>query len=117
QQGNAIHDLRIARVFGPAATSGNGARGIESVSGIADSERSSNGGGLLRFNFCAPRFNGGADGTTARSLRAKKLHVFAFYEAEFNELFKGFVNLRNQRTASHGNDNVVRQTPAKLLGD
>src|SRR6185437_13230236 len=87
------------------------------VRGIANSERSSNGGGLLRFNFAAPRFNGCADGTTASSLRAEELHVFAFHQAEFNELFECFVNLRNQRTASHGNDNVVRQTPAKVLGD
>src|SRR4029077_6367119 len=46
-----------------------------------------------------------------------ELHHFLLDQAELNQFIERLPDLRNQRSTSHGNDHVIRQAPAQLLGD
>jgi len=50
-------------------------------------------------------------------LRAKELNRLVFDHAEVDKLAEGLANFANERAAGHGDDDVVGQTPAELLGD
>src|SRR6185312_2654715 len=39
------------------------------------------------------------------------------YEAELNEFLERFFDFDDQRSAGHGADDVIRQSPAELFGD
>src|SRR5580765_62215 len=54
QESHAVHNLRIARVFGPAAAAKDRLGGIKAVRRIADRQRARDGRRLLRFNLIAP---------------------------------------------------------------
>src|SRR5205814_251799 len=111
------NDLDIRDVFGPAAGIANGARGIDAVGGVADGQRAGDGVRALRLDDVAAVLYSLGDGRAARSLRAEEADRPVFDQAERDEFLECLADLRNERAASHGDDHVVRQTPAELLGD
>ncbi len=87
------------------------------VSGIADRQRARNGGRLLRLDLGTPRLHGGGNRRAAGRLRAKELHRLCIDQSECNQFIESFLDLGDQRAASHRDDDVIRQPPAQLLGD
>ena len=57
------------------------------------------------------------DGRAAGGLRSEEAHWLVFDQAEFDQLVECLADLGDQRAASHGDDHVVGQPPAELLGD
>src|SRR5207302_10643326 len=112
-----FHDLRIAGIFSPSAAAKNRLGGIKTVGRVADGERARDGLRLLRLNLIASGFHGHADWAAAGGLSAKELDLLFFYEFKVDQLFESFVDLGDQRSTSHRNNDVVRQTPAQLFGD
>ena len=47
----------------------------------------------------------------------KKLDGLGFDQAEVDEFVEGFADFADERAAGHGDDDVVGQAPAELLGD
>ncbi len=58
-----------------------------------------------------------ADGAATCGLSAKEFHRLGFNELQLNQLVESFLDFSDQRAACHRDNHVVRQTPAKLLGD
>ena len=50
-------------------------------------------------------------------MRAEEFYRFGFHPAERDQFAECFGNFGDQRTAGHGNDDVVGKRPAELLGD
>ncbi len=50
-------------------------------------------------------------------LGSEEANRLLFDEAEVDEFVEGFANFSDQRAAGHGDDDVVRKTPAELFGD
>ena len=67
----------------------------------------------------APFLDRDRDGRAAGGLRTEEAHGACGFldQAQEYQLIEGLANLANQAAAGHGNDDVVRQAPAKLLGN
>src|SRR5262249_49856390 len=90
---------------------------IRAISGIADCKRASNRLRLLRLKTSEIALHAIRDGRATRCLRAEKLHRLFLHPAKQNKFAECLRNFRDERTASHRNDDVVRKLPPKLLGD
>src|SRR5207249_4087298 len=107
----------ITNVVRPAATLGHCADGEMPVGWIADRERARDGRGTLRLNLSLSRFDCRGNRRTTRRLRAEKAHLLVFHKSQLDQLVKRLSDFGDQRTACHGNDNIVGQPPAKLFRD
>ena len=116
---DAGDDLDIGDVLGPASVCEDHLCGGGAVGGIADGERAGDGVGPLRNDVLSSLFDRDRDGRAAGGLRAEEAHGARrlLDQAEKDELVEGLADLADQRAAGHGNDDVVRQAPAELLGD
>src|SRR4029077_17901393 len=61
--------------------------------------------------------HGSRDRRASGRLRAEELHFLRLDQAELDQLVKRFLDLGDQRSASHRTNDVVRQTPSELLGN
>jgi hypothetical protein len=91
--------------------------GCGAVGGVADGERAGDGVGALRRDVLSSPLYGGGDGRAAGGLGSEEADRLVFDQAEVDELLEGLADLANERAAGHGDDDVVGQTPAELLGD
>ncbi len=87
------------------------------VVGIADGERAGDGVGALGNDVVSSLLDGDGDGRAAGGLGSEEADRLFFDEAEVDELVEGLANFADERAASHGDDDVVGETPAELLGD
>ena len=74
------------------------------------------------LGFCGsmsslPVLDGAGDGRAAGGLRAEEADRLVFDQTERDQLIEGLADLADQRAAGHGDDDVIRQAPAELLGD
>src|SRR6266852_3354958 len=117
QRAHADNNFGIGNIFGPAARSADDFHGVVPVGRIADGQGARNRVGLLRIEAVFAVLDRVGNGRAARGLRAEKFHGLGVDQSQGDKLVEGFFDFRQQRAAGHGNDNVVGQTPAKLLGD
>ena len=71
----------------------------------------------LRLDVVSALLDRVRDGRAAGGLRAEEADRLVFDQAEVDELVEGLADLADERAAGHGDDDVVGQTPAELLGD
>ena len=91
--------------------------GEGAVGRIADGQRSRDGVRFLRLEAREVTLDAVGNGRTAGGLRAEKFHGLFFDPAERDEFLESFRDFCDQRATGHRHHDVVRQAPAKLLGD
>src|SRR2546430_10957458 len=114
---DGLYNLRVGNIFGPAAGFSNPLHGKRAVGRIANRQRPRDGVGFLRFESREIALHTVGNRRAARRLRAEEFHGLVFHPAERDQFLEGLSDFRNQRTAGHGNDNVVRQFPTQLFRD
>ena len=118
--GELLHagdDLDVGDILGPAAGLADHLGGGGAVGRVADGERAGDGVGALRLDVVSSLLDGDGDGRAAGGLGSEEADGLVFDEAEVDELLEGLADLADERAAGHGDDDVVGQTPAELLGD
>src|ERR1700722_14370775 len=110
-------DLDIGDVLGPSTTITNHLRCRWSICRITNSERTSNSVGTLRFDVVGSLLDGGRNRRAASSLSPKEAYRLIFHKAEINQFLEGLTDLTNQRSPSHGHNNVIREPPSQLFCD
>ena len=115
---DAGDDLDVGDIFGPAAVFADHLGGGGAVGGIADGERAGDGVGALRDDVLSSLLDRDWRWASSRwpALR-RSVTGLSSDQAEEDELVEGLADFADQRAAGHGDDDVVGQAPAELLGD
>src|SRR5207302_5158193 len=117
QEQHGLGDLRVAHVFRPTARATDYLDREVAVRRVADSQRLGNGIRLADRSMCVrTALHGATDGITSGRLCAVNLARRIGDQADALQFLKGLLYLADQTAASHGDDDVLRHTPAKLLG-
>ncbi len=114
---DAGDDLYVGDVFCPATAAADHLCCGGAVGWIADGERAGDGVGALGLDVVGTVFDGDRDGRAACGLGTEEADWLFFDEAEVDEFVEGLANFADERAAGHGDDDVVGETPAELLGD
>ena len=72
---------------------------------------------LLRLDLRAASLDRCRNRRAAGGLRSEEFHVLAFDQSQLDQFVERLLDLDDQRSASHGADDVIRQAPAELFGD
>ena len=117
QQLDALDDLVLLHHRAAAARRSHRAQHLEAVGGIADRDRLRDRVRLHRIGKLEPGLERADDGRAAGGLRRVNRRQVAVDEADASQFLEALQDSRQQRAAGDRRDDVLRESPAELLGD